>query len=59
MTASVVVAMLTSIVTMIVWIAYISIVLLLDEKAAQVLKGSVVIVIIFYFVTMIGSLLYL
>ena len=59
MTVSVVVAMLTSIVTMIVWIIYITITLLLDDKAAEVLKGTVIIVIILYFVIMIGSLLYL
>ena len=59
MTISVVIAMLTSVITMIVWIIYISLAMLLDDDAPEYLKGASIIVIVAYFVAIISSLLYL
>ena len=58
MTISVVVAMLSSVITMIIWIIYITLAMMLDDESPDYLKGAVVIVIVGYFVGMISSLLY-
>ena len=58
MTVSVVIAMLSSVCTMIFWIIYITLDLMLDEDQPGWLKGATVLVIVFYFVAIIISLLY-
>ena len=59
MTLQAVVALLASVGTMLFWIVYITMDLLLDDEEPDYFKALTVLVIVFYFIMLIGSLLYM